>query len=484
MRYVVAIDQSTSGTKAALWDEQLHMVRTERRKHHQFYPAPGYAEHDAEEIWQNTAALLRSVTDGIDRKQIAGIGIANQRETTVLWERATGKPVCPAVVWQDVRAKPVTDRMQDCAELVFQKTGLRPSAYYSAAKAAYVLQNDDALMARALRGELCMGTVESYLLFRLTEEKCFLADVTNASRTQLLNIEKCTWDTELTELFRIPQTMLARQVLACDADFGAVTAIEELRGVPVRAMMGDSHASFLGHGCTKPGMVKASYGTGSSIMMNIGQTPKLSRSGLSTSIGYSFGGQTCYVLEGNVTCSADTLMWLRDDLKLIGSMEELSLAGEAADTGGVYLVPAFSGLGAPWFDENARAILCGMNRGTEKKHVVRAALASLAHQDADILDAMSADTGIPVRRLQADGGGSVNPILMQMQSDYTPCTVAVSAEQELTLRGIAILAGYRAGMFDPETLKTPISAVYEPVMTQEKRKIERNGWKDALRRCR
>lgn len=219
-------------------------------------------------------------------------------------------------------------------------------------------------------------------------------------------------------------------------------------------------------------------------MMNIGQTPRLSRSGLSTSIGYSYGGQTCYVLEGNVTCSADTLVWLKEDLQLINSMNELSLAGEVDDTGGVYLVPAFSGLGAPWFDEDARAILCGMNRGTRKSHVIRAALASLAHQDADILDAMYADTGIQIRRLQADGGGSVNPILMQMQSDYTPCTIAVAADQELTLRGIAALAGCRAGMFALGARPAPIAAVYEPIMKCEKRTKEREGWRDALRRCR
>lgn len=484
MSYIVAIDQSTSGTKVALWDEQLRMVRMERRKHRQFYPAPGYAEHDAEEIWNNTAALLCSVTSEIDPQQIAGIGIANQRETTVFWERATGKPVCPAIVWQDVRARSVAERMRDCAEMIFQKTGLQPSAYYSAAKAAYVLQGDASLMARAMRGELRMGTIESYLLYRLTEGKKFLTDVTNASRTQLLNIHTCAWDPELIRMFRIPENMLAKQTLTCDADFGVVTAIRALRGVPVRAMMGDSHASFLGHGCMKPGMVKASYGTGSSIMMNIGQTPRLSRSGLSTSIGYSYGGQTCYVLEGNVTCSADTLVWLKEDLQLINSMNELSLAGEVDDTGGVYLVPAFSGLGAPWFDENARAILCGMNRGTRKSHVIRAALASLAHQDADILDAMYADTGIQIRRLQADGGGSVNPILMQMQSDYTPCTIAVAADQELTLRGIAALAGCRAGMFALGARPAPIAAVYEPIMKCEKRTKEREGWRDALRRCR
>lgn len=484
MSYFVAIDQSTSGTKAALWDAELHMLRMESRRHKQSYPAPGYAEHDAEEIWENTVALLRTVTAGLDLRELAGIGIANQRETVVLWDRESGKPVCPAIVWQDVRAKPLTDALAERGQTVFAKTGLQLSPYYSAAKAACRLQEDEELRKRAENGELCLGTIDSYLLYRLTEGKVFATDCTNASRTQLLDITSRTWDVELAKLFGIPEVMLPEKVLACDAGFGEITAIPELRGVKICAMMGDSHASFLGHGCTKPGMVKSSYGTGSSIMMHIGSRPQFSQNGLSTSIGYSFYGKVSYVLEGNVTCSADTLMWLRDELGLISSMEELSAAGTVTDTDSVYLVPAFSGLGAPWFDENARAILCGMNRGTTKAHVVRAALASIAHQNADVLDAMCASTGKPVLRLQVDGGGSVNSILMQMQSDYTPCTVAVSAERELTLRGIAIMAAAHCGVLNPNALEAPVSGVYTPKMDEAGRRRIRDGWMDALRRCR
>ncbi len=482
-KYVVAVDQSTSGTKASLLDRNLETVRTARKPHEQFYPKPGYAEHDAEEIWQNTAALLKEVTEGIDPEEIVGLGIANQRETTVLWDRATGKPVHKAIVWQDVRAGEIAARLEPEKERITYLTGLVPSPYYSAAKAAHVLKEDPQLMERARNGEICFGTVDSYLLYRLTGGKSFATDLTNASRTQLLDIHACRWSEELAKDFDIPFCCLPDKVLPCDSDFGVVETIDTLKGVHITSMMGDSHASLYGHGCIKAGMVKTSYGTGSSIMMNIGHEPVLSNNGLSTSIGYAAEGQVHYVLEGNITCSADTLVWVRDSLELIHSMDELDAAGTVESTDGVYLVPAFSGLGAPWFDEKAKAIIYGMNRGTTKAHVLRAALASIAHQNADVLDAMSKDTGVPVTHLKADGGGSVNKLLMQMQSDYTPCAVAVSAEKELTQRGVAIMAGQRFGFFESEAF-SPVAAVYEPKMAEEERLKERAGWADALARTR
>lgn len=484
MKYVVAVDQSTSGTKAALIDENLRTVKLARRKHTQYYPLPGYVEHDAEEIWANTAQLLSDVTAGIEPADIAGVGIANQRETTVLWDRATGRSVHRAIVWQDVRAKDITSAMTGCAGDIFSRTGLLPSPYYSAAKAAAVLRADPALAARAHRGELCFGTMDAFLLYRLTDGKSFASDFSNAGRTQLFDISTLSWSCELARLFELPQSMLPEQVLPSDANFGAITAVSGLTGVNVTAMLGDSSASLFGHGCTSAGMVKTSYGTGSSLMMNIGSSPLFSKNGLSTSVGYACGGEVTYVLEGNVTCSADTLMWLRDELGLIKSMDELSLAQTVSDTDGVYLVPAFSGLGAPWFDEGARGIICGMNRGTGKAHIVRAALASIAHQNADVLDAMRADTGVHVEMLNADGGGSVNALLMQMQSDYVPCEVAVSSEIELTLRGVGMMAGARAGLFDEATCKPVHAAVYRPHMAEDKRLNERNNWRAALEKCR
>lgn len=483
MNYSIALDQSTSGTKAGLMDENGHMLRIASRPHRQWHPAPDRAEHDAQEIWENVEALLCEVIKDIDRADILGLGIANQRETTVVWERKTGKPAAPAIVWQDVRAKYITDEMAGQAACIQQETGLKLSPYYSAAKAAALLRENPALKKRAEAGELCFGTVDSYLLHRLTGGAVFATDVSNASRTQLMRLETLRWDPAITQGFGLPQSMLPEQILMSDADFGEIQAVEALRGVKICAMMGDSHASLYGHGCTKPGMVKTSYGTGSSLMMNVGGTPLRSTHGLSSSVGYGKNGQVCYVLEGNITCSADTLMWLKNDLCLLGSMEELSLANTVPDTQGVYLVPAFAGLGAPWFEENARALLFGMNRGTTKAHVLRAALESIAHQNADVLDAMQKDTGHPIAGINADGGGSVNPLLMQMQSDLVPCEVAVSAEKELTLLGVGLMVLHR---FKPALCETPPkhAAVYSPKMNEEQRNASRGGWADALRRCR
>ncbi|MFH1879968.1 MAG: FGGY family carbohydrate kinase, partial [Bacillota bacterium] len=472
MKVVIALDQSTAGTKAALLDETGAMLAVIGQKHRQTHPAPGRVEHDAEEIWQNTGSLLRQITKTVAKEDVLGLGIANQRETTVVWDRATGKPVAPAIVWQDVRAKAVTDGMRADADDIQTQTGLKLSPYYSAAKAAALLEEQPQLKTRAANGELCFGTIDSYLLYRLTDGAKFATDVSNASRTQLMALETLSWDAEIARRFGLPFSMLPERILMSDADFGEITAIPALRGVRIRAIMGDSHASFYGHGCTEAGMVKTSYGTGSSLMMNVGPRPLRSSHGLSSSVGYGRGGQVCYVLEGNITCSADTLMWLKDDLRLIRDMDELELAASVPDTQGVYLVPAFTGLGAPWFDENARALLCGMNRGTKKAHVLRAALLSIAHQNADVLDAMQKDTGNPVRLISADGGGSVNPLLMQMQSDLVPCRVHVSPEKELTLYGVGrmVLDRLTAGCVDAG--RAP-AAVYTPHMSEADRKAHR-----------
>jgi glycerol kinase len=484
MKYIISVDQSTSGTKAALFDENLNKIRVLKKMHHQYYPAPGYVEHDAAEIWNNTGSLLSEIVEGIDRKDIAGLAIANQRETTVVWERDSGCPVCHAVVWQDVRSSYITEPMKNFANDVFNRTGLIPSPYYSAAKCAAVLSENPGMRERAEKGELCFGTIDAYLLFRLTEGRVFATDISNAARTQLLDIHTLQWSEPIAAAFRIPKFMLADSVLPSDAHFGEIKAIPKLEGVPVLAMMGDTNASLFGHGCIREGMVKTSYGTGSSIMMNIGGMPFASRHGLSTSVGFAYQGKIDYVLEGNITCSADTLVWLRDGLGLIQSMDELKEAESVPSTDGVYLVPAFSGLGAPWFDDRAKGVLFGMTRGTTKGHVLRAALASIAHQNADVLDAMVQDTGTPILRLQADGGGSVNTLLMQMQSDYVPCKVVVSAEKELTLTGAAKMAGMSSGLFKQDRAGLSILAEYAPKMDEQQRLAERAGWLDALRRCR
>lgn len=483
MKTVITLDQSTAGTKAALIDETGMMCRILSLPHRQMHPAPDRVEHDAEEIWQNTVKLLQDVVVDTPQADIMGLGIANQRETTVVWDKKTGHPVAPAIVWQDIRAKALTDAMQADGELIRHRTGLKLSPYYSAAKAAALLDEQSDLKRRAENGELCFGTIDSYLLYRLTDGKMFATDVSNASRTQLFNLETLQWDRKIVRMFGLSDSMLPDQVLSSDADFGRITAIPALQGVKISALMGDSHASFYGHGCTAPGTVKTSYGTGSSVMMNVGETPLRSSHGLSASVGYGKNGKVHYVLEGNVTCSADTLIWLKDEMRLIASMDELALAATVPDTQGVYLVPAFAGLGAPWFEENARALLYGMNRGSGKAHILRAALESIAHQNADVLDAMRRDIGNPVQSISADGGGSVNPLLMQMQSDLVPCQVRVSGQKDLTLYGIGRMVLDRFVPEDRIAGRNP-AAVYTPVLSEAERESRRAGWADALERCR
>ena len=472
MRYILSIDQSTSGTKAGLLDEQGVIVRKSSLPHMQYYPAPGWVEHDAEEIFQNTVRVIADVLDGIPSGAVAAMGIANQRETTVIWDRATGKPLCPAIVWQDVRGASLCLELAKHAGSIQRATGLALSPYYPAAKAAHVLQN------HSFDADICIGTIDAYLVYRLTQGSVFATDVSNASRTQLAGIETLTWDSELCRIFGISPAFLPERVLPSDAYYG------EYCGIPIHAVMGDSHASLFGHGCHAPGMVKTSYGTGSSIMMNTGDVPVRSQNGLSTSVAFGYRGAVSYVLEGNVTCSADTLVWLRDELELIADIAEVEpLAASVPDTQGVYLVPAFSGLGAPYFDENARAVLYGMNRGSRRAHVVRAALESIAHQNTDVLDAMARDMGAPVAQLHADGGGSVNAFLMQLQADLIPGRVVCTDEPDLTMYGVGQMAGIAAGLYQAFA-PSHVKAVYEPQMIEEQRAAMRAGWADAVRRSR
>jgi glycerol kinase len=476
VKYVIAVDQSTSGTKALLIDESGAAVRKESLPHRQFYPAPGYVEHDAEEIFQNTLKVIAKACEGINPADIASLAVANQRETTVLWDRATGRPLCHALVWQDVRAEALCRELADAAPMVLEATGLMLSPYYSAAKAAHAVRE------YGLK-DYCFGTVDSFLVYRLTGGKVFATDISNASRTQLMNLNELKWDAQLCDLFGIPESSLP-EIRSSDADFGFTDAPGIPEGIRITGLMGDSHASLYGQGCHEPGMVKTSYGTGSSIMMNVGSSPVRSTSGLSSSVGYGAGGKVCYVLEGNITCSADTLIWLRDQLELFPDLKTLDrLAETVPDAGGVSLVPAFSGLGAPYFDTGARAILYGMSRGTTRAHVARAALESIAQQNADVLDAMAGDLKNPVTVLSADGGGSVNQLLMQMQADLVPCRVKVAAHPDLTAMGVGLLSGLASGVFD-RFIPSGLAAEYAPQMPEDERKALRSAWADAVRRTR
>lgn len=476
MKYVIAVDQSTSATKALLIDEKGVALRRESLNHRQYYPAPGRVEHDAEEIFENALKVVARAAEGIDPADIASIAVANQRETTVLWDRATGKPLCHALVWQDVRAEALCASLSEGAEMVLEATGLMLSPYYSAAKAAHAIREYGLT-------DYCLGTIDSYLVYRLTGGRVFATDVSNASRTQLMNLTELGWDPRVCRLFGIPESALP-EIRHSDASFGETAVPGIPQGIKITGVVGDSHASLYGQGCIVAGMVKTSYGTGSSIMMNVGEAPVRSSAGLSSSVGYGFKGKVCYVLEGNITCSADTLVWLRDQLELFPDLKTLDgLAETVPDAGGVQLVPAFSGLGAPYFDTSARAILSGLSRGTTRAHVARAALESIAQQNADVLDAMAADLKKPVSVLSADGGGTVNRLLMQLQADLVPCRVRVAAHPDLTAMGAGLMSGQSAGLFD-RFIPAGLAAEYAPQMPEDARAALRKGWAAAVRRTR
>lgn len=478
--YIVAVDQSTSASKVYLLNAQGSIVKRYAKDHAQHYPHPGHVEHDAEEIWQNVLEGILAVTSKVSG--ICGLAISNQRETTVFWDPVTGKPVCPAIVWQDVRGEALCRERSAYAKQVKAITGLDLSAYFPAAKIAAKFREDPALLKRAEQKQLCVGTMDSYLMYRLTQGKTFACDVSNASRTQLMDLEKLAFSEELCGLFGVPMACLP-EIRPSDAQFGQV-AIEGLPALPITGVMGDSHASFFAQECREKGMVKATFGTGSSVMMNIGDKPLFSNLGLSTCVGYSFEGQICYVLEGNITSSGDTLRWLVEEAGMAKDLQEVEeIAKQTRDTDGVYLVPAFSGLGAPYQQPAAQALICGLNRGSKREHIVRAAMESIAYQDVDVLQAMQLDTGIGIKELRVDGGPTANQELMQFLSDIAACDVQSADQRELSALGAGIMAGRVLGVYQESSyLKKGMR--YQPTQRADWRESKLSGWKKAISRAR
>ena len=464
MKYIAAVDQSTSASKAFLVDERGEIARRASRPHRQYYPEPGRVEHDAQEIFENVRAIIAEVTDGIPAADIAALALTNQRETTVIWDRATGVPVCPAVVWQDTRGEALCRELVEHGEAVRRMTGSALSPYLPASKIGALLRENPALRRRAEAGDLCMGTIESYLAFRLGGQ--FVTDVSNASRTQLFDINALRFSDRLTGLFGIPDALLPERVLPSDGCFG------EYRGMPITGVLGDSFATLFGQGCQTPGTAKVSYGTGTSVMVNIGQKPLVLNSGLTTAVAYGFQGKVAYEIEGNITCSGDTLMWLKDGLNLYASLDELEA-----------LVPAMAGLGAPFFDTDARALIRGMTRGTTRAHIARAALESMAQRVADVFEVIRADSGFDVTRLMADGGGSRNTLLMQMQADLADCELCCAQASELSALGAAYMAGLATGVyasFDDIPARRTEGRRYAPRMDAETRAKMRRDWSKAI----
>lgn len=489
-KYVLAIDQSTSATKAILFNKKGELVRRFNSEHRQYYPNPGWVEHDAGEIYTRVLEAVRGVIgeQGAVRDEIAVIALTNQRETAVVWDRTSGKPVSNAVVWQCQRGSEICKSLfeKGYGKIVKERTGLVLSPYFSAAKIKWILDHVEGARQKAEKGDLLLGNMDAWLLWKLTGGKVHSTDYSNASRTQLFNIRTLQWDEELLRIFTIPASMLPK-VESSNAIFG-YTSMEGLfdREIPISGIMGDSHAALFGQNCYEKGMAKATYGTGSSIMMNIGKIPVFSEGGLVTSLAWGIDGKVDYVFEGNINCTGATIKWLVDDLELIKSSREAGeIASAAADNGGVYLVPAFVGLSAPYWDSEAKASITGMTRGTKKAHIVRAAEESIAYQIKDVLDLMIKESGLRLKELRVDGGPTRDGFLMQFQADMLDVPVACCKIEELSALGSAFMAGLASGFWQgPDELASlrAADAAYESAMDGSIRERLYKGWKDAVGR--
>lgn len=488
MKYILALDQGTTSSRAILFNHDGGIVAKAQKEFRQIFPRPGWVEHDAQEIWATQAGVAAEVLHKARAKagDVAAIGITNQRETTVVWDRKTGKPICNAIVWQDRRTAPMCDKLraQKLDKVIQKKTGLVLDAYFSATKVQWILQNVKGAKARAAKGELAFGTVDSWLLWNLTGGKVHATDVSNASRTMLYDIRKGTWDEELLKIFGVPRSMLP-EVRDSSGVFGETKL---LGGVtPIAGIAGDQQSALFGQVCTKPGMVKNTYGTGCFMLMNTGTKPIASKNKLLTTVAWRIDGRTEYALEGSVFIAGAAIQWLRDGLGIIRQSADVeALAASVPDTGGVYLVPAFAGLGAPHWDAYARGTLVGMTRGTTAAHIARAALEGIALQVMDILKAMEADAGIKLKELRVDGGASVNNLLMQMQCDLLGVPVVRPKVNETTALGAACLAGLAVGYWKNVAdiaRHWQVDRKFKPAMKAGARSRITEGWKRALGRA-
>lgn len=485
--YVLGIDQSTQGTKALLFSDDGALICRSDAPHAQIVNAQGWVEHDPEEIYANTLAVVREVVKaaGIDKDDIRTVGISNQRETAMAWSREDGRPVYHAVVWQCARAESIAAGLEKAhhGKYIRDTTGLRLSPYFSAAKLTWVLQNVPEARELADAGKLCMGTMDSWLVWKLTGGREFRTDYSNAARTQLFNIRTLTWDATLCKLFVIPVGALP-EVTASDAVFGETDFEGFLsRPVPIHAVLGDSNGALFGQGCLEKGMVKATYGTGSSVMMNIGSELVFSDD-VVTSIAWGFRDTVEYVLEGNINYSGAVITWLKDDLQLISSARETqAMAQDANPADTTYLVPAFSGLGAPYWDSDASALVCGMRRTTGRNEFVRAALDSIAYQIGDVVSVMEKTAGARIPVLRVDGGATKNGYLMQFQSDILDRPVQIAATEELSGLGAAYMAGLAAGIYNEESLFDAVHySDVNPQMNAQMRQERLAGWREAVRK--
>ncbi|MDD5322614.1 MAG: glycerol kinase GlpK [Methylococcales bacterium] len=457
MRYILAIDQGTSSSRCILYDQEANPVAIAQQEFKQLFPQPGWVEHDAEEIWQTQAGVFKQVLMQLQLRpvDIAGIGITNQRETTVVWERRTGKPIYNAIVWQDRRTADECSRLKEAGlePMVQGKTGLLIDAYFSATKIRWILDHVDGARDKANRGELAFGTIDSWLVWNLTHGELHITDVSNAARTMLYNIDKMQWDDDLLALFAIPASMLPA-VKPSSATYGNTSNVKIGAGIPITAIAGDQQAALFGQLCIEAGMAKCTYGTGSFLIMNTGSKRVVSKQGLLTTIAWQIGDEVFYALEGSVFVGGAVIQWLRDGLMLFEQATDCEMLAESvADNGGVYFVPALTGLGAPHWDPHARGAIFGITRGTNRAHLIRAALESICFQVDDLLQILADDSGEPVSQLRIDGGAAVNNLLVQFQADISALEVVRPANLETTALGAAYLAGIAAGLWSIAELK-------------------------------
>ena len=489
-QYILALDQGTTSSRAILFDRAGTIRGIAQKALTPFFPQPGWVEQDANELWSSQAAVMTEVLAraGLSSTDVIALGITNQRETTIVWDRETGQPIYPAIVWQDRRTTPLCNTLkQQGLETFFRdKTGLVIDPYFSGTKIRWILDNIPNARHRAEAGRLAFGTVDSWLVWKLTQGKKHITDVTNASRTLLFNIRTGEWDQELLEALDIPRQLLPE--VHSSSEVYAETSTDLLAtAVPIGGIAGDQHAALFGQMCTTPGMVKNTYGTGCFMLMQTGESPVASRNNLLTTVAWCVDNRTQYALEGSVFIAGAVVQWLRDGLGIITSSSEVeTLAASVPGTDGVYLVPAFSGLGAPHWDPYARGALLGLTRGSTAAHIARAALESIAYQSMDVLTAMEADAGIRLTQLRVDGGATVNNLLMQFQADILGVPVVRPKITETTALGAAYLAGLAVGYWkDPGEIATQwqIDHVFEPALSPERREELRAGWTKALDRA-
>jgi glycerol kinase len=487
-QFILALDQGTTSSRAIIFDHQGSIVATSQKEFTQIFPQPGWVEHDAMEIWSTQASVAAEVVlkAGLGPTQIAAIGITNQRETAIVWDRRTGEPLYNAIVWQDRRTASYCDELSKThGQAIQEKTGLIVDAYFSATKVKWILDNVAGAREKAEKGELAFGTVDSWLIWNFTAGETHVTDVTNASRTMLFNIHSMDWDEELLKIFDIPRTMLP-EVKSCSEVYAHTAGRILSHKIPIAGIAGDQQAALFGQMCTEVGMAKNTYGTGCFMLMNIGEKPILSQYKLVTTVAWKIGNELQYALEGSIFIAGAVVQWLRDGLGLISTAAEVEpLAQSVEDSGGIYLVPAFTGLGAPHWEGHARGIVVGISRGTTAGHYARAALESIAYQTMEVLKAMEADAGISVKELRADGGATANDLLMQIQADVLNAKVVRPKITETTALGAAYLAGLAVGYWkDLAEIKKQwmVDRVFETA--KHKDMDERiAGWNRAVKAC-